>query len=239
MKSIAILIFLVLTSPLHAGNVIAIDCVNPMSPDVTVTYVFDQSRNVAQIKTNRFAMADNAFYAAIVPADISDDTFVIHTQSADRTPFNDIVISRATGVGKVSTMPDVKLKCSPSLSGETFSEPILVPDSSSVISVACVGLPPRQPGPDKSPLEAFGLVVDTNSRKVLSFSGSQEPLPYGRVIDLGRDFIRFCIPANCRDVDGEQTAVLNVVNGAYALLSRNGGKLSFVSPGRAKCRAVT
>ena len=192
MKSLVIVMLLALTAPLHAGNIIAIDCTDQMSPDVTITYVFDQSRKVAQIKSNRFPPAYNAFYAAIVPADISDDTFVIHTQSTDRKPFNDIVISRATGVGKVSTMPDVKLKCSPSLSEETFSEPLLVPDRSSVISVACVGLPPQQPGSDKS-FSAFGLIIDTKSKQVLSFSGTQQPLAYGRVVDQGRDFIRFCI----------------------------------------------
>jgi len=237
MKSLVFVIFFLVTGPLQAANIITIDCVDLMNPSVTITYVFDQSRKLAQIKTQRFKPAYNAFYAAIVPVEITESAFVIHTQTADRKPFNDIEISRATGDGKVSTMPDVKLKCGPSAREEIFSEPILVPDRTAVISVTCANLPPEKPVSDEKSVNPPNLIIDTNSKKVFSFFAAQAPAPYGRIVDQGRDFIRFCIPHDCQDIDGEETGVLNVVNGAYALLKWRGGRLAFVNSDRAQCKA--
>lgn len=237
MRWLILAVSLFVISPAHAAGIVALDCVDVARPDITITYVIDPAKGVAQIKSQRFKPEYNAFYAAIVPADASEDSFVIHSQSYDRRPYNDIVISRATGVGTVSTMPDVKVKCVPSAREQIFSEPILIPDRAGVISVTCANLPPEQGVTSGNPANPPNLIIDTNSGKVLSFVGDQKPLLYGRIVDQGRDFIRFCIPHDCRDVDGEEAGVLNVVNGAYVLLRRNGGRLVNASSDRAVCKA--
>jgi len=228
---------LLIASPVRATSITALDCVDLARPDITITYVIDEATGLAQIKTQRFKPEYNAFYAAIVPVDVTKENFVIHTQSFDRRPYNDIVISRVTGAGTVSTMPDVNLKCGPSAHEQVFSQPILIPDKTGVISVTCANLLPEQGATNAKSIDPPNLIIDTKSAKVFSFVAGQSPLLYGRIVDQGRDFIRFCIPHDCRDADGEEAGVLNVVNGAYVLLRRSGGRLSYAGADRAVCKA--
>jgi len=46
-------ISLLIASPACAINIIALDCVDVARPDVTITYVIDPARQLAQIKTQR------------------------------------------------------------------------------------------------------------------------------------------------------------------------------------------